>query len=150
LFEEENKVRWVGEPKYNTCPFLCHPLVRFILTMSKDEDTDDRTNLQHSGEEREAGESDSARVREPSRSDIAQAVASRLQSRGGDDSTSIDEAKRQSDHKTKIRKLINELTASVNYEKSSACLRVSWITVIIASTSPIDVPPFTNSSYIPY
>lgn len=61
--------------------------------------------------------------RDPSRGDIAEAVASRLKVQL--DPASTNDSKRQNDHKTKIRKLINELTASVNYEKSSACLRVS-------------------------
>lgn len=62
--------------------------------------------------------------RQPSRSDIAQAVASRLQTTQSD-SPNKDEVERQSKAKAKLRKLINELTASVNYEKASVCLRVS-------------------------
>lgn len=61
--------------------------------------------------------------RQPSRSDIAQAVASRLQNQN--ESSSAEQDKRQLEHKAKLRKHINELTASVNYEKASACLRVS-------------------------
>lgn len=62
---------------------------------------------------------------QPSRSAIADAVASRLSLQAvGSSETSNEDVKRQSEFKAKIRKLINELTASVNYEKSSACLRV--------------------------
>jgi len=62
--------------------------------------------------------------RGPSRNDIAEAVASRLKSQG--ETVKIgDHSKRELDHKAKIRKLINEMTASVNYEKAGACLRVS-------------------------
>ncbi|UZJ55163.1 hypothetical protein CBS101457_004483 [Exobasidium rhododendri] len=62
---------------------------------------------------------------QPSRDAIADAVASRLKSRG--ELTSNDAAKRQSEHKARIRKSINEITASVNYERSSACLRLTHI-----------------------
>jgi hypothetical protein len=65
-----------------------------------------------------------ATPRQPSRSDIAQAVASRMQSTQNE-VPSGEEVERQSKHKAKLRKLINETTASVNYQKASACLRVS-------------------------
>lgn len=79
-----------------------------------------------SGEEeaRVPGSSPERATRQPSRSDIAQAIATRLHSQNEDTKTS-EESKRQSDQKIKIRRLINELTASINYEKASSCLRVS-------------------------
>lgn len=65
-----------------------------------------------------------ASQRQPRRSDIAQAVVSRMQLTQHD-TPNIEEVERQTKHKVKLRKLINETTASVNYQKASACLRVS-------------------------
>lgn len=76
--------------------------------------------------------------RQPSRSDIAQAVASRLQHQN--ETPLAEQDRRQLEHKAKLRKHINELTASVNYEKASACLRVSGMGKQKTSLGPRDIP----------
>lgn len=100
------------------CATLPSPLstpIQHRMSSAEDMSKPDSAVLE-GGEEQKAS-------RQPSRGDIAQAVASRLQSQG--DSVEGEEAKQENAQKAKVRKTVNEVTATSNYERACACLGVS-------------------------